>query len=71
VARPEDRFLDRYQYPSRRVVYHDVEPAGGKQSGIVITMVRGNPRYNQPLVRAILAASTRLLAPSLLIASER
>ncbi len=27
--------------------------------------------YNHPLVRAILAASTRLLAPSLLIASER
>jgi hypothetical protein len=28
-------------------------------------------RYNHPLVLAILAASTRLLAPSLLMASER
>jgi hypothetical protein len=29
------------------------------------------PTYSQPLVLAILAASTRLLAPNLLIASER
>ena len=28
-------------------------------------------RYSQPLVLAILAASTRLLAPNLLMASER
>jgi RNA repair pathway DNA polymerase beta family protein len=38
---------------------------------IVVKKRRHHISYNQPLVRAILEASTRLLAPILLIASER
>ena len=51
---------------------HGILSAPRERQGTSMTVVCGGPScYSQPLVRAILAASTRLPAPSLLMASER